>query len=149
MKKRTKRTDLNISVEGQLGLPASVIQKRADEETAMQAEMKEIIETDEKRNDLEGYIFTMRDRISEHGEYAAFISAGDREKFNADMQKAEDWLYDTYDATKAQYIEKLDELKAHGDVVVWRCKEDGMRGEWIQAVTGTIANYRAAADSPG
>merc|ERR1712190_55482 len=113
-KKRTKRTDLNITISGKLGLPADAVQKRMDEETAMQAEMREIIETDEKRNDLEGYVFTMPDKISESGEYGAFISSADRDKFNSELTKAEDWLYDFEGATKAQYIEKLDELKAHG-----------------------------------
>jgi len=148
-KKRTKRTDLKITITGKPGLPDAVVQKRMDEESAMQSEMRDIIETDEKRNDLESYIFSMRDKCSESGEYGTFISSADRDKFMADMTKAEDWLYDTYDATKAQYIEKLDELRAHGDVVVWRFKENGMRAEWVQAVTGTIANYRNAAEQPG
>jgi len=148
-KKRTKRTDLNIVAVGKPGLSNAKVQELMDKETAMQSEMREIIETDEKKNDLEGYILTMRNRCAESGEYGAFISAADREKFMSDMQKAEDWLYDTYDATKAQYIEKHEELKGHGDVVVWRFKEHGMRDEWIQAVNGTIANYRAAAEQPG
>lgn len=148
-KKRTKRTDLTVTAVGKPGLSDQVLLGLTDAETAMQAEMREIIETDEKRNDLEGYIFNMRDRIAESGEYGAYISAADREKFNSDLMKAEDWLYDNEGASKAQYIEKTDELKAFGDAVVWRCKEDGMRGEWITAVTGTINNYRAAAENPG
>jgi len=149
MKKRTKRTDLTITAVGRPGLSDVVVAKRTDEETAMQVEMQEILDTDEKKNDLEGYIFNMRDRCSDSGMYGPFISAADREKFNADLTKAEDWLYDTYDATKLQFIEKLDELKLQGDVVVWRYKEDGMRQDWVQAVTGTIANYRTAAENPG
>lgn len=149
-KKRTKRTDLKITTVGTPGLSDATIQKRMDEETAMQAEMKDIIETDAKRNDLEGFIFTMRDKIGESGEYGSFICQPDREKFESDLMKAEDWLYDTEPPpTKAQYIEKLDELKCHSDVVVWRFKEHGMRDEWVQAVTGTVANYRAAAENPG
>lgn len=148
-KKRTKRTDLTITATGKPGLSDATLQKRMDEESAMQAEMRDIIETDEKRNDLEGYIFNMRDRVSESGEYGAFISSADRDKFNSELMAAEDWLYDHEDATKIQYIEKLDELKTTGDVVVWRFKEDGMRAEWIQAVSGTIGNYRNAAENPG
>merc|ERR1712070_48055 len=119
-KKRTKRTDLVIASSNALGLSDQAVQKRMDEETAMQAEMREIIETDEKRNDLESYIFTMRDKCASSGEYGPYIAEAEREKFMADLTKAEDWQYDTYDATKAQYIEKLDELKQFGDVAVWR-----------------------------
>merc|ERR1711933_119103 len=149
MKKRTKRTDLKVTATGTPGLSETVLNKRQDEETAIQVEMKDIIETDEKRNDLESYIFTMRDKISASGEYGAYISQPDREKFESDLMKAEDWLYDNEGATKAQYIEKLDELKGLGEPVVWRFKEEGMRPEWVQAVLGTLRNYKAAAESPG
>merc|ERR1711865_1069832 len=75
MKKRTKRTDLAINVSGKPGLNNPDIQKLMDQETAMQAEMREIIETDEKRNDLESYIFNMRDKITESGELGPYISS--------------------------------------------------------------------------
>merc|ERR1712136_639819 len=122
-RKRTKKTDLNVASSGVPGLSADVLQKFMDEETAMQAEMRDIIETDEKRNDLESYIFNMRDKTAESGDYGNFISSTDREKFSEDLTKAEDWLYDNSDATKAMYIEKLDELKLIGDGVTWRAKE--------------------------
>lgn len=148
-KRRTKRTDLDISVSCRPGLTENEIQKLMDEETAMQTEMKDIIETNERRNDLESYVFNMRDKIVEGNEYGEFISSGDRDRFSTDLTKAEDWLYDNYEGTKIQFIEKLDELKQIGDAVAWRFKEAGMRGDWITAVTGTIANYRSAAENPG
>lgn len=148
-KKRTKKTDLVITSKGKPGLSDAEIQKSMDEETAMETEMKEIIETDEKRNDLESYIFNMRAKIEAGQEYGDFISSTDREKFTSELTKAEDWLYDAYEGTKTQFVEKLSELKVTGDAVTWRCKEFGMRNDWIAAVTGTIANYRAAAENPG
>mmetsp|Transcript_47062 Transcript_47062/g.100739 ORF Transcript_47062/g.100739 Transcript_47062/m.100739 type:complete len:899 (+) Transcript_47062:132-2828(+) len=148
-KKRQRRTDLKVTSSGRPGLPPDVLQKLMDQESAMQAEMRDIIETDERRNDLEGYIFAMRDKCSESGEYKDFISAADRESFFSELTKTEDWLYDTYDATKTMYIDKVDELKKVGDAVAWRHKEFGLRDEWIKAVEGTISNYRKAAEQPG
>lgn len=148
-KKRDKRTDLKIVVTGAPGLSDAVVQSLMDAETAMQSEMKEIIETDEKRNDLEAYIFTMRDKITESGEYGAFVAAKERDQFNSDLTKAEDWLYDAEAPTKVQYIDKIDELKETGNPIVWRCKEDGLRADWIDALSGTISNYRGAAENPG
>merc|ERR1711865_1242428 len=43
----------------------------------------------------------------------------------------------------------MGELKQTGESVAWRKREHGMRTDWIAAVTGTIANYRGAAESPG
>jgi len=146
-KRRTKKTDLVIDASNRPGLSATALEARTSEETAMKSEMKELIETDEKRNDLESYIFNMRDKIV--GEYADFISTAEAETFNKDLTTAEDWLYDNEGAKKVEYIEKLDALKVVGDATVWRSKEHSMRAEWIQAVEGTIVNYRAAADNPG
>merc|ERR1712060_515243 len=148
-KKRTKRTDVDITTSQVPGLEASEIQRLMDLETAMQTEMQEIIDTDEKRNDLETYIFNMRDKTSESGEYGAFITNADRDAFASSLTTAEDWLYDTEDATKVMYIDKLMELKKMGDPVVWRFKEDQIRAEWITALSGTISNYKMAAESPG
>jgi len=149
MKRRTKKTDIPIVPSGTPGMPDADIVKCMDEETAMQVEMREIVDMDEKRNDLESYIFTMRDKVSEHGEYGQFVSNQDRSVFLDDLERAENWLYDVEEPTKVMYVEKLQELKTHGDPVVWRFKEDGMRPDWVAAVNGTIVNYRAAANEPG
>jgi len=147
MKKRTKRTDVPITKIGTPGVSDALIQKFMDVETQTRSEMREIRETDERRNDLEGYIFLWRDKVG--GEAKSFISSSDADKFLAELQTAEDWLYDTYDATKVQYIEKLSELKKTGDVVAWRQKEKGMRQDWIDAVNGTVNNFMSAAKEPG
>lgn len=115
LKSRTKKTDINIVAIGRPGLSANDLQKLMDEESSMQAEMRDITDTDERRNDLESYILNMRDKTSENGEYGASMSAFDRGKFHAELERTEDWLYDTPSATKVQYVEKLDALKKLGD----------------------------------
>jgi len=148
-KKRTKKTDLTVAAQGRPGLNDNTVSKRMDEEFAMQAEMRQILETDERRNDLESYIFTTRDKICEGNAWGPYISGPDRDSFNSALTSAEDWLYDNLEATKAQFIEKLEELKILGDPVVWRFKEAGMRADWVAAVAGTVKNYRTAAETPG
>merc|ERR1719428_1390830 len=149
MKKRTKRTDIPVKAEGAPGLSAAQLQRHADEETAIQAENKEYVETAERRNDLESYIFNMRDKAGEYGEYKDFVATEERSKFMTELQTAEDWLYDHMDDAKVVFIEKLEELKKTGAPIVWRVKEAEMRDEWIAALQGTLQNYRAAAESPG
>lgn len=148
-KKRTKTTDLQVTKTGTPGLSSHQLLTWTDEETKMQAEMREVVETDERRNDFESYILNTRDKIATGGVWAAFVSDADRADFTSDLQKAEDWLYDNFDGTKIQYIDKLTELRQFGDPIAWRVNEDEMRPQWIQAVRGTVANYRAAAENPG
>jgi len=148
-KTRTKKTDIPVVVSNALGIPEPQLQKLCDLETAMQVEMAEIVETDERRNDLESHIFNMRDKCSESGEYGAFIASGVRDAYMSELTKAEDWLYDNFDATKVMYIDKLEELKKTSDQVVWRYKESQMRTDWVTALSGTISNYKSAAENPG
>jgi len=152
-KKRLKRTDLRIVVvpgTGNPGLSDENLQKCIDQENAMQAEMNAIVERDDKKNDLESYIFNMRDKTSASGELGAFITQPDREKFESALMKAEDWLYDTPDATKEQYVEKLTALKTqHGDKVKFRFKEHGARNQLVDALTTSINSCRKAAEAQG
>lgn len=148
-KKRVKRTDLKVAASGTPGLSKEQLQKLTDAEAAMQTEMREIIETNGKRNDLESYILNMRSKIEPSAALGEYISPSEREAYSSELTKAEDWLYDNFEATKAMYIEKTEEVRKVGDAVAWRCKEFGMRPEWIQAVTGTINNYRSVAQKPG
>ena len=104
--------------------------------------------TDEQRKNLEAYIVDMRKKLE--GVYAEFICATDAEKFQQDLTRVEGWLHDwtRQDAKLSEYIEKLDALNEVGEPVGWRCEEHRRRPGWIQAVEGTIANYRAAAAVP-
>merc|ERR1719335_2042767 len=98
MKKRTKKTDIVVAASGVPGMSAADIQAKMDEESAMQAEMAEIIDTDAKRNDLESYIFNTRDKLN--GAWRAFVSDADNEKLSGELMQAEDWLYDNMEGTK-------------------------------------------------
>lgn len=57
--------------------------------------------------------------------YAPYVQASEKEELLAGLAAAEDWLYteEGEDATKSQYVEKLDNLKVLGDQIVFRWKE--------------------------
>merc|ERR1719326_583222 len=73
MKKRTKVTDLAVSRVGVVGMTVADLQVATDAETKIRAEMKEIEETENARNDLETYIYNMRDKCSETGPYGPYM----------------------------------------------------------------------------
>merc|ERR1719387_2088356 len=98
-------------------------------------------------NDLEHYFLEMRRKID--GPLKPYLSDEDKASFEDALMKAEDWLMDHYEEKKVAYVEKLDELKKMGDPPQWRMTESEAREEWISAVTGTVSNYKAAAQDPG
>eukprot|EP00929_Paragymnodinium_shiwhaense_P058004 TRINITY_DN29056_c0_g1_i1.p1 TRINITY_DN29056_c0_g1~~TRINITY_DN29056_c0_g1_i1.p1 ORF type:complete len:816 (-),score=208.45 TRINITY_DN29056_c0_g1_i1:178-2625(-) len=147
-KSRTVLADVNFTCSAKHGFSEEELQAKSAAEDAMQADMREIIDTDEKRNDLEGYIFNMRANLQREGIYGPFASASDREKFNTELTKAEDWLLDCYDASKAEYVDKLLFLKKTGDEIARRYTEAQHRDEWISSLSGSIAKYRGIAQRP-
>lgn len=148
-KVKITRVDLVVTSTGKVGMSADLVQKKMAEEAKMQADMKDILESDEKRNDLESYIFNMRDKIEPGREYGDYISEKDREKFKKLLTGAEDWLYDAENPTKTQFIDKLAEMKEAGEPVVWRHKESSQRDDWSKAIKGTVINYLNAVENPG
>merc|ERR1712093_353535 len=104
--------------------------------------------TDAARNDLESYVYNMRDKTSEAGQYGQFITAADRETFHSELMKAEDWLYDHEDGTKVMFIEKLSELQKFGEPAAQRFKAMEAREDYYPEVLKTITHYRILAESP-
>lgn len=112
----------------------------------MPDEIEQIIDDDEKRKDLVTYMFNMRDKTSESGQYVAFIPKTDHAAFASGLTTAEDWFYDSEDATEAIYSTSSKSSK--NNPVVCRFEEDQIRAEWVSAILAKISNYRMAAESP-
>merc|ERR1719218_134006 len=141
-KKRTKITDLAVNRIGVVGMSVADLQVATDAETKIRADMKEIEDTENARNDLETYIYNMRDKCSETGQYGAYMLAADRDAFQSELVKAEDWLYDNFDATKVQYVEKMSELQAKGEPPANRFRGEEERADYEVEFKKTIAHYR-------
>jgi len=146
MKKRTKKTDVPIISSGVMRLTPEQIKVRREIEIAFQEQTRKIRVREERRNEVESYIYNMRDKIN--GELASFVKPQDKEVFMTALTAAEEWLYDTYDAETTDFIDKLDELKVHGEPIIYRRNEQQSRAEWVPHIQQTIQNYRTAAQSP-
>merc|ERR1719238_1771767 len=142
MKKRTKITELGVTRHGVMGMTVADLQAATDAETKIRAEMKEIEETENARNDLETYIYNMRDKCSETGQYGPYMLPADRDAFQSELVTAEDWLYDNFDATKVQYVEKMSELQTKGEPAANRFKGEEERADYEVEFKKTIAHYR-------
>jgi heat shock protein 4 len=110
VKKQVRKGDLPI-VSGTSSLDAAKKEAAAEQESSMIMEDKLVADTEEKKNELETYIYDMRNKIDDT--YADFASEEEKTKLKAKLEASEDWLYDEgEDATKAVYISKMDEIRA-------------------------------------
>ncbi|KAI0128246.1 heat shock protein Hsp88 [Hypoxylon sp. NC0597] len=118
VKKQVRKGDLPI-VAGTTSLDANTKNALTEKEAAMLMEDKLVADTEEKKNELETYIYDLRNKLDD--QYADFASEEEKEKLRAKLTESEDWLYEEgEDATKATYIAKMDEIRAMAGPIMQR-----------------------------
>ena len=125
--KTVKKDDLHITAHT-FALPADKLNVLIEKENELFAQDKLVAETEDRKNALEEYIYTLRGKLDE--EYAPFASDDEKSRLTEMLSKAENWLYDDgYDSTKARYIAKYEELASLGNIIRGRylAKEEEKR----------------------
>ncbi|KAF6821597.1 hsp70-like protein [Colletotrichum sojae] len=118
VKKQVRKGDLPV-VSGTASLSESARTSLFEKESAMVMEDKLVADTEEKKNELEAYIYDLRNKLDD--QYAEFASDEEKAKIREKLEKSEDWLYDEGDdTTKAVYVAKLDEIRAMAGPIVQR-----------------------------
>jgi heat shock protein 4 len=120
-KKVIKKHDLSI-VTSVLGAPANVVASWMAAEGEMQATDRLVIDTADRRNALEEYVYDTRSKLDMA--WSEFMPDAARAEFLQALNAMEEWLYgEGEDATKSLYVEKLSDLKKVGDPVAYRYLE--------------------------
>lgn len=115
VKKLVKKNDLKISCTSS-SLPEDLRNSFSEKEHQLFNTDKLVAETEDRKNALEEYIYELRGKLEE--QYKDFASDEEKAKLSDMLMKAEDWLYeDGFDATKAKYIAKYEELASIGNII--------------------------------
>jgi len=118
VKKQVRKGDLPIS-SGTSSLDTAQKLALSEKETAMGQEDRLVAETEEKKNELETFIYDLRSKLDD--QYEEFVSDEEKSSIKDKLEVAENWLYDEGDdAAKGVYIAKLDELRALAGPIVQR-----------------------------
>lgn len=86
VKKQQRKGDLTI-VSGTASLDTTSKEAAAEQEASMIMEDKLVADTEEKKNELETYIYEMRNKIDD--QYADFASESEKEKLKAKLEASE------------------------------------------------------------
>ena len=109
-KKRERKTEVKVTASHTNGLGEQAIKIYLDAESRMMGIDREARDRDNARNDLETYIYDVREKLS--NVWAEFVAESDKETFDSEIVAAEDWLYDRFeDGTKVEFADKLVELR--------------------------------------
>ena len=121
IKKQVRKGDLALA-SGTASMDDSTKTATGERENAMFMEDKLVADTEDKKNELETFIYELRSKIDDV--YAPFASDEEKEKIRAKSTETEDWLYDEgEDATKAVYVSKIEELRSIAGPVVQRWQD--------------------------
>jgi heat shock 70kDa protein 4 len=150
-KKKTKKTNLEWTVNRPLDWSKTEINKFNEMEVAMGNQDRIVQETSDMRNELESYIYDMRDKIMSESQLGTFANQQDKDAFNKKNEEVENWLYeDGFDATKTVYSNKLAELKNLGGPIEYRAAEAASRPNAVSALQQNIEKYKKwLADAQG
>ena len=142
-KKKVKRTNLDFTESKPLEWTDAEISKFAETEIAMRNTDRIVQETSDMRNDLESYIYDMRDKISMDQSLGAFATQAEKDAFMNKNEQTENWLYeDGFDAKKDVLLGKLTELKALGTPVENRATEATARPVAVASLQKNVEKYK-------
>lgn len=166
VKKQVRKGELPI-VSGTTSLDQATKQAWIERENTMAMEDKLVAETDEKKNELESFIYELRDKIDTT--YSEFASEEEKGKLRAKLTETEvsftcrhhsqsmwlffftdrvlqDWLYDEgEDTTKAVYVSKMEEIRFIAGPIIQRYQDklEAERQAAIKAAEEEAARKRA------
>ncbi|KAI4116225.1 MAG: hypothetical protein LQ345_003325 [Seirophora villosa] len=147
IRKQVRKGELPLSA-GTASLDQASKDAAAEKENQMFMEDKLVADTEDKKNELESYIYELRSKIDE--QYAEFASDQEKTDLKAKLEQSEDWLYeDGEDATKNVYIAKMEEIRSVAGPIVqrYRDKIEEERQAVLRAEEEKMAKKRAEADA--
>jgi len=140
-KKKVKRTDIPV-LSHTASYSTKDLNTLIEEEGRMAASDQLAVETADRKNALESYIYTMRSRIT--GDLSEYSTETERSTLSKLLDDGENWLYgDGEDVTKSVYAGRLAELQKLGDPIASRLREAEFRPEVIKSLLDTISHYQA------
>ncbi len=156
-KKKFRKVALKVDVD-EPGLTKQQIKEALELEASMAYEDRLIVETADKKNEVEAYIYAMREKLDSVSTTSgsqglkSFVSSSEKDNFNKVMNDIESWLYDEgYETTKQEYERKLSDLKKLGNPIEARAHQHSHRPGAIDALKkqielckGFTANYDEA-----
>ncbi|GAA6056628.1 hypothetical protein JCM3770_006363 [Rhodotorula araucariae] len=140
--RKTIKTALPTTAAG-LGLDTSLVNEFREKEGQMFAADKLVLETEDRKNALEEYVYEIRERLE--SSWKKYSSEDEKTKLRELAAQAEDWLYsdDGEDANKSAYVERLAGLKALGDPVHLRMREQDDRPRAAAQLRDLLNEYSA------
>ncbi|XP_044140766.1 heat shock protein 105 kDa [Bufo gargarizans] len=138
---KVKNTEVPIEANFVWQLRRDLLNMYIENEGKMILQDKLEKERNDAKNAVEEYVYEYRDKLS--GPYGKFIGERDLSRFLELLTETENWLYeDGEDESRQLYVEKLEELKKHGNPVNERYREAEERPKLFGDLGQRLQHYR-------
>jgi len=145
-KKKSRTTQLQTDISNYQTLSTSQISSFSAEENALSNADRITHETYEKKNQLESYIYEMRNKLNDT--YASYVHSNVKTTFLNELEKVEQWLYgEGAKTTKEAYIKKFDDLYFFGGPIEKRYREFQNIPEVANNFLQTLASFESVVAS--
>uniref|UniRef100_A0A672GDY5 Heat shock 70 kDa protein 4-like n=1 Tax=Salarias fasciatus TaxID=181472 RepID=A0A672GDY5_SALFA len=139
-KVKTKTVELPVENKLHWQLSSEELNMFVENEGQMIMQDKLEKERNDAKNNVEEYVYDMRDKL--HGVLEKFVNEADRDSFSLKLEDTENWLYeDGEDQQKQVYIDKLAELKSMGQPIHERYLEAEERPKAFEELGKQIQMY--------
>ncbi|PFH37541.1 DnaK family protein [Besnoitia besnoiti] len=147
---RTVKIDVPYQVQEAPSRPTTLqLRDFREDELNMDNEDRMTRDKMDKLNELESYLYTLRDDIDDR--LREFAAADERDRIQAQLEATQTWLddvfCDTKSVAKSAVVTKLEELHEMGDRVTRRFEEFNQRKEAEQLLHTAVSESRLAAQS--
>jgi len=143
---KTVKKELGLTAVGAVGMSQAELRNANELELQMELDDKVVAEAVEAKDNLERYVYDMRDKLC--GSLSEYAAEADKGSFTARLSATEDWLYDEGDEErKSVYVEKLAELRLVGDPIEARFAEAEGREASAAALTSRCKYFIGLAAS--
>lgn len=146
-KKKYKKTNLNFVTDTFMTLSKQDMNETIELEARMANADRIAQETAAMRNELESYLYSMRDKMI--GELKDYATESEATTFSKALESTEDWLYsdEGFDTTKSVYSDKLNEVKKFGAPIEKREVEASTRQKSTNSFKGSLELYKGFVQS--
>nr|XP_057919505.1 heat shock 70 kDa protein 4b [Doryrhamphus excisus] len=139
-KVKTKVLELPIENSPQWQLADDMLNLFVENEGKMIMQDKLEKERNDAKNNVEEYVYEMRDKL--HGMLEKFVGEAERDALSLKLEDTENWLYeDGEDQSKQVYIDRLAELKKLGQPIQDRFNEAEERPKSFEELGKQIQQY--------
>lgn len=142
--KKVQRKDELQVIAGLNTKDSSLIADYKEKEGHMYSNDKLVVDTEDRKNALEEFIYDQRSKLDER--LRPYVQASEKEQYLALLNEQEEWLYsdEGEDAKKSDYVDRLAKLHKLGDPLANRWRENEERPKAASALRETINMFMGA-----